>query len=296
MKTSGATTVDEGSGPAPSLWAMLRRPSVVQGYEMIATNAFTGRGLYLNLGYWEQAQTIDDACEALVTLVGETAGLGPGDQLVDVGFGFGDQDLLWAERFRPSRIVGLNITPSQVRLARQRAQRRGLAETVEFLQGSATAMPLPDASCDVVTALECAFHFDTRERFFAEAFRVLRPGGRLVLADVLPAAPAATRLGRLNQRLVWNATATLLVIPEANADSPDHYTEKLQAAGFGAVTLRSISDQVFPGWQRAVSHDRDLQRRLGAFGQLPLAAFRLLNYGPLYHAFDYVLATARKPA
>jgi ubiquinone/menaquinone biosynthesis C-methylase UbiE len=93
---------------------------------------------------------------------------------VDVGFGFADQDMLWMEHLAPRHITGMNITPMQLRLARARVRRRGMAGRITLIEGSATAMPLPDACCDVVAAVECAFHFHTRADFLGEAFRVLR--------------------------------------------------------------------------------------------------------------------------
>ena len=53
-----------------------------------------------------------------------------------------------------------------------------MAERITLIKGSATAIPLPDRCCDIVTAIECGFHLHTRENFLAAAFRVLRPGGR----------------------------------------------------------------------------------------------------------------------
>lgn len=280
------------------LWAYtpFRPKSARDIYELVSTNAFTARGLYLNLGYWENARTIDQACEALAALVAETAAIGPDDDVVDVGFGFADQDILWTQRFAPRRITGLNVTPSQVRIARARVARLGLADRIALLEGSATAMPLADASCDVVTAVECAFHFHTRERFFAEAFRVLRPGGRLVLADVIRNAPAANGVRRRAQDLTWRAFARTFDVPPANADRRDGYAGKLQAAGFTELRVRSIRAQVFPGWHRAMGDDAALLRRFHPAGRLPYRLLLGLDADTVYTAFDYVLAAARKPA
>ena len=96
-------------------------------YGLLATRAFTVNGLYLNLGYWMTARTIDEACAALAMLVADAAGMRPDDDVVDISFDFGDQDMLWMERVCPRQITGLNITPMQMRLARQRVRRRDMA-------------------------------------------------------------------------------------------------------------------------------------------------------------------------
>jgi ubiquinone/menaquinone biosynthesis C-methylase UbiE len=263
-------------------------------YDLLSTRAFTDKGLYLNLGYWEQARTIDEACTAMARLVAETAAMGPSDDVVDVGFGFADQDILWTELFAPRHITGLNVTSSQVRVARARVRRRGLADRIALLEGSATDMPLAAASCDIVTALECAFHFDTRERFFGEAFRVLRPGGRLVLADVIRNAPATAPLRCALQEATWNTVARKFSIPQANADSRDTYAGKLRGMGFDEVRVTSIREHVFPGWHRALAEDPALVRRLPLAGRIPYGLFRNASASSVYSAFDYVIASATK--
>ena len=264
-------------------------------YSRLATRAFTERGLWLNLGYWKEAQSIDEACAALAMLVAETAQMGPRDDVVDVGFGFADQDMLWVERLGVRRITGVNVTPVQVRIGRARVARRGMAERVTLIEGSATALPLPDGSADVVTAVECAFHFDTREAFLAEAFRVLRPGGRLVLADLIRAAPAQTWGGKRWQACTWRIFARIFSISVANADEREGYAGKLSAAGFADVEVRPIGEDVFPGWHRALREDRALFRRLPLPGQLAYAALLRVDPATVYSALDYVLASARKP-
>jgi cyclopropane fatty-acyl-phospholipid synthase-like methyltransferase len=265
-------------------------------YELVSTNAYSAQGLYLNLGYWKTARTIDEACEGMAMLVANTAGIGPGSEVVDVGFGFADQDMLWMDRMAPARITGLNITPSQVRLAKERVAARGMADRIELLQASATAMPLPDASADKVVGVECAFHFDTREDFFREAFRVLRPGGRLVLADVIRASPDARPFRRRVQDFNWKFFMQKYAVPAANADTRDSYATKLTNAGFTGVHVDSISHDVYPGLHHYMATEPSMLRRFHWLARLPYRLTLRFKADAVYSAYDYVLAVADKPA
>jgi ubiquinone/menaquinone biosynthesis C-methylase UbiE len=279
------------------LWALgaRARESVAALYGLLGTRAFTREGMWLNLGDWREATTIEEACPALALRLAEHAGMGAADEVVDVGFGFASQDILWAQRFAPRRITGLNVTPQHVRMGRVRVRRAGLSDVITLREGSATAMPLPDACCDVVTALECAFHFDTRERFLAEAWRVLRPGGRLVMADILRAPAAASPLLARWQALSWRGFADRFQVPAANAVERAGLAAQLAALGFEAVRVEPIGEDVFPGFHHALMTDRELARRLPATLLLPYRALGRLGAARVYAALDYVLVFAQKP-
>lgn len=265
-------------------------------YELVSTNAYSGEGLYLNLGYWKEARTIDEACVALAMLVAETAGIGRGSRVLDVGFGFADQDMLWLERLAPAHITGLNITPSQVRLGCERVAARGMAAQIALLEGSATQMNLPSEAFDQVVGVECAFHFDTRERFFAEALRVLRPGGRLALADVIRAAPDPRPWRRRVQDFNWRFFMQKYAVPAANSDTRDSYAAKLAAAGFTGIRVASIRHYVYPGLHHYMATEPSMLRRFHPLARLPYKLMLRFDAEAVYSAYDYVLVSAEKPA
>ncbi len=272
-----------------------KRMSARDIYELVSTHSFSKRGLYLNLGYWRDASTIDEACEAMAMLVAESGGVGPGMDVVDVGFGFADQDMLWMQRLAPRSITGLNVTTSQVLTGQQRVAEAGMADRITLLEASATAMPLPDASADAVLGVECAFHFDTREQFFGEAMRVLRPGGRLSLADVIRNDPEPSAFGRRVQDFNWKFFMQKYAVPDANADDRASYAAKLRAAGFVDVEVRSIRHEVYPGLHRFMASDPEMLQRFHPIARMPYKLSLRFSHDKVYSAYDYVLATARKP-
>jgi len=277
------------------LYNPFQRLEVTRVYDLLGTETATLNGLYLNLGYWSATDDIDTASEALAMLVGERAALGPGDDVLDVGFGFADQDLLWTRRMRPDRIVGLNITASQVEVARQRVAAQGLEDRIDLRLGSATEMPLPDACVDKVVALECAFHFQSRADFFREAWRVLRPGGRLVTADIIPMPRTGDWRHRLSQRLSWWLVATRFAVPAENAYSTPSYHAYLRLAGFDGIKIESIRDRVYaPLLGHLRANPWVIDRVHPAVRPMARLSLRLGDEA-FGSGLDYILASAVKP-
>ena len=156
------------------------------------------------------------------------AELRPGETVLDLGSGGGIDVLLSAKRVGPAgKAYGLDMTDEMLALARENRAKSGLGN-VEVLKGTIEAIPLPDASVDVIIS-NCVINLSAdKDKVLREAFRVLRPGGRFAVSDVVVRGevPAAIR-----------RSVELWIGCVAGALDVDDYRAKLAKAGFEDVDL-----------------------------------------------------------
>jgi microcystin synthetase protein McyJ len=249
--------------------------------------------LWLNLGYWKDARTYPEACRAMAIILGEAAELKSTDTVLDVGCGFGEQDALLMEQFRVTRIMGIDITPIHVTVGQERLRAKQLDDRITLAVGSAVETGYPDNTFEKVIALECAFHFKTRAQFFGEAFRVLKPGGRLALTDMLP-TPGKKFSGVVRQIARKSAS-----IPEENMYDRISYAEKLEAVGFTDVKVLSIPGYVYPGMASYTVNRLTKQASYSAsiepLTDEDIEAVKDVKLWDGMGINDYVIATACKP-
>jgi arsenite methyltransferase len=157
------------------------------------------------------------------------AELEPGEVVLDLGSGGGIDVLLSARRVGPTgKAYGLDMTGEMLALARDNQQKSGLTN-VEFLDGEIERIPLPDNAVDVVIS-NCVINLSAdKDRVLAEAFRVLRPGGRFAVSDVV------VRGGDVPEPL--RHSMELWVGCVAGALEESAYRQKLAAAGFEGIEL-----------------------------------------------------------
>jgi ubiquinone/menaquinone biosynthesis C-methylase UbiE len=250
---------------------------------------------YLNFGLWEEGERdYVRAAENMVLTLGRMLGLSRGARLVDAAPGMGAQDVLLHRRFGPLEIDAVDLTEAHVAHGRRKAREAGCAGEVRFHHGSATRLPFADGRFTHALSIEAAHHFDTRERFFHEAARVLGPGGVLALADFVLVHPPATAW----ERFVLSAACALWRVPPDNVDTLPAYTRRLTGAGFRVTRAESVGDRTFPGYYREQCRPERRRRVTEIRGFLGGRLGHVLNVAiHSVHAagiVDYVLVRAEK--
>ena len=156
------------------------------------------------------------------------AELQPGEIVLDLGSGGGIDVLLSAKRVGPTgKAYGLDMTDEMLALANENKRKAG-AKNVEFLRGEIENIPLPDDSVDVVIS-NCVINLSAdKDRVLREAFRVLKPGGRFAVSDVVTRGEIAPEIRQ--SVLLWVGCV-------AGALDEGEYLEKLKAAGFDQISI-----------------------------------------------------------
>lgn len=236
--------------------------------------AFYDHSCYCNYGYSMNETTNQrEACDNLVDKLLDAI---PGKQgnILDVACGLGATTRRLLNHYNPEDVVGINISDWQIEKAQDNAP------GCRFFNMDATHLEFPDESFDNIICVEAAFHFNTREHFFREALRVLRPGGRLVLSDILGWQSRANRANRV--------------------EGPAAYGRLLARVGFQNPEVLDATQECLRRCQRRLQRWPGEEWRAG---RLTLRDYmRFWVEGHLYGLFMryaqryYLLAAARKAA
>lgn len=198
-----------------------------------AASSACGCGDPITANLYDSSQAGEIPQEALLASLGcgnpaALAQLRPGETVLDLGSGGGIDVLLSAKRVGPTgKAYGLDMTDEMLALANENKRKAGV-ENVEFLKGEIESIPLPDNSIDVIIS-NCVINLSAdKDRVLREAFRVLKPGGRFAVSDVV------TR-GEILPEIRQSVLAWVGCI--AGALDENEYRSKLRAAGFEQIEV-----------------------------------------------------------
>jgi cyclopropane fatty-acyl-phospholipid synthase-like methyltransferase len=177
------------------------------------------------------------------------AGIGPGSRVADFCAGLAGPARYLAHRYGAD-VTGIELTPARVKGAAELTDLVGLQDKVRVLEGDVMQVPLPDGSVDAVVSQEAFLHVPDKTRVLAEAFRILKPGGRLAFTDWIAHRP----LSAADAELMWQGMAV------TDLYDPRSYAALIERAGF---TVTSVED-LTADWADILKQRLAMYRKLRA--------------------------------
>ncbi|WP_446394973.1 class I SAM-dependent methyltransferase [Coleofasciculus sp. E1-EBD-02] len=242
------------------------------------TRKIYGEHEFFNVGYWlPETQNQEEACfnltEKLLEFIPEKTG-----KILDVGCGLGATTNYLLKYYSPADVVGINISSQQLERCRVNAP------NCNFMEMDAVQMKFEENQFDQIICVEAALYFNTREKFLKEAGRVLKPGGNLVLADIISAT--TEYFGNL-------------VITENTVKDIEAYQNLYQKAGFDQVKLVEATEECWKTHFRHLKSWMESQFQAGEIDEETCkfnvnAIDNLLGVDSA--AITYVLVSANKSA
>ena len=284
-----------------SLKNIWHKKSQEKKVEKFYSSSITGfhdyHGGYLNFGYWaKDGITYEEAAERLIDLLGKKLGLNEQSLLLDVGSGMGSQDIYLTKHFSPKKIDALDVTWKHVEIARERSIRKNIDPSkLEFHHGTAVSLSFGNSSFTHILSVEALEHINTREDFFKEAYRVLKPGGVMVAADYGLSKKPKT----MYEKFFVYLARKLWHVPKANVYNNDVYKHKLEASGFKNITIENVGKWTIPGYYFEHRKWEQVKKmyKLRGFWHGIIGSF-LVDFG-VYYAYklnlcEYILVRAEK--
>lgn len=199
------------------------KKKIIKKYTKLMDSAiirdYYGKSGFLNVGYWKkqnisQAQASEELVSEILAPVNYTP-----SKILDVACGMGATTNYIHNRYPNAEITGINISPHQVDICKARWDK------LSFIEMNAANLKFEDNTFDLVASVEAAVHFDSRKKFFKEAYRVLQENGKLVLSDLT-----------FSIRLDW------ITAPSNKEKNEEDIRDSLKEAGFKDIKIQEVKE------------------------------------------------------
>lgn len=206
----------------------------------------------LHYGYWDSTtKTFREALANINKILSEKAGIRKGMKILDAGCGIGGSSI-WLAKHKQAQVIGITLSAKQAARANARVKEIGLDSNVEFQVQDFTNTNFYDASFDIIWAIESVCHAANKEEFIKEAYRLLKPGGQLIMADFF-----IVKEGNAKDQREIDAWGHGWAVPFFEKQSV--FSEMLTQRGFNNVEMLDCTQHIlksakrlyyafFPGW------------------------------------------------
>ena len=203
-----------------------------------------GKSQAMHCGYWDESvRSLPEALKRENEILTEIAKIKKTDKVLDAGCGVGGSAIFLAKNIG-CHATGITISKKQVRTAQENAKKAGVENLTSFIDMDFENIKFPDKSFDVVWAIESVCHADSKQQFIQEAYRVLKPGGKLIIADGFATKENYTGKDQRNMRKWLDGWSVNFL------ETQDNFNKFLRDIGFKKITFKNITDNVMRSSKR----------------------------------------------